>query len=89
MAQPTVIRAAAIQLDARLADVEYNLSAAERLVDQATEQGATWIGLPSSRGSADETDSFARYITSRIAASSVACERGTPSVNSRRGESPL
>src|SRR5947209_19164843 len=46
VSSPTTIRAAAIQLDARLADVDYNLAACERLVGEAAERGADLIALP-------------------------------------------
>jgi predicted amidohydrolase len=41
-----MIRAAAIQLSARIADVDANLAACERLADQAAAAGADWIILP-------------------------------------------
>jgi predicted amidohydrolase len=40
------MRAAAIQLEARVADVDANLEAAERLADQAAAAGADCIVLP-------------------------------------------
>jgi len=40
------MRAAAVQLDAVPADVDANLAATKRLVDQATAAGATAIALP-------------------------------------------
>jgi predicted amidohydrolase len=40
------IRAAAIQLEAKLADVDHNLAACERLVGEAAARGAKWIALP-------------------------------------------
>jgi predicted amidohydrolase len=45
-ALPARIRVAAVQLDARLADVDHNLAACERLVDEAARLGAEWIVLP-------------------------------------------
>lgn len=41
-----MIRAAAIQLSAHVADVDANLAACERLADQAAAAGADWIVLP-------------------------------------------
>lgn len=41
-----MIRAAAIQLDARLGDVDWNLQECERLAGLAASEGATWIALP-------------------------------------------
>ena len=40
------VRAAAIQLEARVADVDANLESAERLVDRAAAEGAGCIALP-------------------------------------------
>ncbi len=40
------MRVAAVQLEARLADVEANLAACERLADEAAAAGAEWIALP-------------------------------------------
>jgi predicted amidohydrolase len=40
------IRAAAVRLDARLGDVDWNLEQCERLVERAAGEGATWIALP-------------------------------------------
>lgn len=40
------IMAAAIQLDTRVGNTEYNLQACQRLAQQALGQGASWIALP-------------------------------------------
>src|SRR3954470_18203209 len=40
------MRAAAIQLETRLADVAANLEACERLASEAAAAGADWIALP-------------------------------------------
>lgn len=42
----TTVVAAAVQLEARLGDVEYNLAACERLADEAGHDGARVIALP-------------------------------------------
>jgi hypothetical protein len=42
----TVVRVGAVQLNARLADVDYNLAACERLAGEGARQGAEWIVLP-------------------------------------------
>jgi len=40
------IRAAAIQLETRIGDTQYNLQACKALAEQAVAQGAGWIALP-------------------------------------------
>jgi predicted amidohydrolase len=42
----STLRVAAIQMRARLADVEWNLQSAERLVQEAFRKGAEWVILP-------------------------------------------
>lgn len=44
--RPRRIRAAAVQMEPRLADVEANLSQAEQLIKEAVKKGAEWIALP-------------------------------------------
>lgn len=44
--QPAPVKAAAIQMVAKLGDVSSNLQQAERLIRQAIKQGAEWIVLP-------------------------------------------
>jgi len=46
MTSSTLTKVAAIQMCARLADVEYNLQHIHKLVDEAIQQGATVIALP-------------------------------------------
>lgn len=43
---PKVVRAAAVQTEARLGDVAANLADCERLADRAVSDGATWVVLP-------------------------------------------
>ncbi|KAB2808497.1 carbon-nitrogen hydrolase family protein [Pimelobacter simplex] len=43
---PKAIRAAAVQTEARLGDVDANLADCARLADQAVRAGATWVVLP-------------------------------------------
>lgn len=46
MNAPNTIRAAAIQVEARVADIPWNIEHASRLVDAAVQQGAALVALP-------------------------------------------
>lgn len=42
----TTVLAAAVQTEAKLGDIDYNLDACERLASRAAAEGATWVVLP-------------------------------------------